>query len=118
MEVPINVTVPEGTKEGATFRCSHMSTNGIIFWKIDNLTVNGVNYPDVIDSSGSDNGVLASTLVVPATLRYDGSLVVCVAFELVNGNQMTTPPATLTVVAGWFKFKYNTSMRLNIHDAI
>ena len=79
--------MPEGSEKRAIFRCSHMSTNAIIFWKLDNLTVNAVNYPDVTDRSSNENGVIVSMLIVPATLRYDGSQVACVTFELVNGNQ-------------------------------
>ena len=100
VESPSNVTVIAGSEEGAVFRCSHMSSNAFINWKIDNLTVNSVNYPDVTDRSSIENGVLVSLLMVPATLRYNGSQVVCVAF--VNGNRMSTPPATLTVIAGLF----------------
>ena len=101
IEVPTNVTVPEGSEEGAVFRCSHMSTDAFINWIIDNLPVDNLNYPDVVDRLSIENGLRVSMLIVPATLRYNGSLVVCVAF--VNGNQMITPPATLTVVAGWFQ---------------
>ena len=98
VEVPTNVTVPEGSEEGATFRCSHMSA-AFVNWRIDGLPVDNLNHPNVpIPTLSIENGVRVSTLMVPATLRYDGSLVVCVA-STVNGIE-ETPSATLTVIAG------------------
>lgn len=87
------MTVNAGSEDGAVFRCRHMMSGSII-WEINGLDLPPGPTVQAID----ENGTRVSTLTVPATLDYNGTQVVCVAFTS-NGRE-ETPSVTLTVIEG------------------
>ena len=62
----------------AVFRCRHLSADAFISWQINESPVG--QFPDITTGSANDNGTLVNTLIIPATPKYNGTKVVCVAF--------------------------------------
>ena len=83
----------------AVFRCRHQSTEAFYNWLINGIPAG--QFSDIITSSTNGNGTPVYTLTIPATLEYNGTEVVCVAF--IDGSPLVserTPPVMLTIVGG------------------
>ena len=80
----------------AVLRCGHMSTEAFVTWQINGTPV--VQFTDVTVHSINENGALVNILTIPATPKYNGVEVVCLAFT--DGSREKTPPVVLTIVGG------------------
>ena len=90
-----------------------MSADAVIICLIDGSQLNNMDHPDVMAISINESGTIVNILTIPATLRYDGTLVVCVAFS-VNGRE-ETPPAILSVVAGIYQHVSVDTYEIYLH---
>ena len=80
-----------------------MSTDAFIIWLINGTQYNNQKHPGVLSMFLNESGTIVNTLTIPATLRYDGTEVECVAITS-NGRE-ESPLATLTVIAGMVSLK-------------
>ena len=92
-----------------------MSTDAAIIWLINGSQFNNMKHPGVMSVFLNESGTIVNTLTIPATLRYDRTEVVCVAFTS-NGRE-ESPLATLTVIAGMVSLIewYNTCTCEGVH---
>ena len=96
VEHPSNSSFLYESEMVAVLRCRHMSTEAFIAWQISGTPV--VQFSDITVHSINESGALVNTLMIPATPKYNGVEVVCLAF--MDGPPETTPPVMLTIVGG------------------
>ena len=95
-EYPSNSSLLYESEMVAVLRCCHMSSEAFVTWQINGTPV--VQFSDITVHSINKSGALVNTLMIPATPKYNGVEVVCVAF--MDGPPETTPPVVLTIVGG------------------
>ena len=82
----------------AVYRCRHTSPQAIIGWRVNGSSL--VQFPDITTGSIDENGALVYTLTIPARSEYNGTVVVCLALFTDGTPPESTPPATVTFIAG------------------
>ena len=82
----------------AVFRCRHLSTEADITWRVNGSSVR--QFPDITTGSTNNNGAIVNILTIPATLDYNGTQAVCVAFFVNGSPPEVTPPAMLIIIRG------------------
>ena len=80
----------------AIFRCHHPSNKSNVVWLIDDSPSD--NFPEVM--SDVESGTLFHTLIIPATSRYNGSKIVCLAFFTDGSPTDISPPVMFTIKGG------------------
>ena len=95
--VPSSLTVAV-EQETATFYCQHSNSDGIN-WRVDGLSLNVLNSPNIHSSSSNPqiNGAKLYSLSIKTVSEFNQSNVVCVAVFFDESPSQYTPPVTLLI---------------------
>ena len=93
----------------ATFRCSHRS-NVIFGWLVNGLPSGDFPGAEEVNTNENGTSLKVSTITIPAIEENNGTVVMCLAIFIDGPANEETPSVTLTVMAGWLKIDYASTV--------
>ena len=93
----------------ATFRCSHHSSV-ILTWLVNGSPSGDFPGAEEVLTNENGNSLRGSTLTIPAIEENNGTVVMCLAIFIDGPANEGTPSVTLTLMAGWLKNNYASTV--------
>ena len=96
-ETPSSVVVELGTLLPALLRYRHTLSEAIIGWLVNGSSVG--QFPDIRSGFINESGNIVSTLIIPAELQYNGTVVECLALYLDGTPSERAPVYVATITS-------------------
>ena len=90
---PLTVAVEQGR---ATFQCQHSLCDAVI-WQVNGTSLNMTNLPNISCDELINSNIIIYTLSIKTLLKYNQTIVVCVAVFFDGTPPQFTAPVTLLI---------------------